>query len=133
MAMFPEIALSIAVYSDSSKISVRFKEVLENSSPNSFTAAASDRINLPVGASDVAVSFQSVANGQLLILRSDKSFQVKINGTGNPAITLTPRTNSTTSVVTPAFLAVMANGITSLHLTNPGTEAVVVDFGLAGV
>jgi hypothetical protein len=133
MSLLTQLSLNIAVYGDTAKENNRFSAKISDRTLDQFSLESSHRVNLAIAASDVAVGFQSVANGQLIVLKSDKAFTVKINGTSNPAITLKPRTNGVDNVVTPAFLIMLSDAITSLHLGNPGAEAIQVDTGIAGI
>jgi len=133
MALHTELDVTIGVYADSTKGTQKFGLSLDSKILNNLVLEASARMKLVASASDEVVSLQSVTNGQLILLKCESEFTVKINGAGNPAITLKPLTNSETSVKTPAFLAMLADGITSLHLGNPSSsEPIEVDVGIAG-
>ena len=133
MSLYSELTLNIAVYSDTAKQNCRHGAFFEDKVlDNTLTVSSGARVALAASASDQEVDLQSVANGQLIVLKSDSEFSVKFNGTGNAAITLKPQTSSE-SVDTPAFLAMLADGVTSIHLTNPAASAIEVDVGVAGI
>jgi len=133
MALYSELTLDIAVYAGTSKASCRFSTKFEDKTLDTTLVLSSGaRVSLAASAADQAVDFQSVANGQLVVLKSDSEFSVKLNGSAD-AITLKPQTNGS-QVETPAFLAMLADGITAMTLSNPSaTDAIEVDIGIAGV
>jgi len=134
MALHVELEADIHGYADTAKENCSFGFSFSGKTLNTLTKEASARLNLAAAAADVAYGFQSVTTGKLILIKAEAAVNVKINGIGNPAISLAPQTNSSTNVVTPAFLAIMGDGITSLHFTNPNaSDAVDVDVAVAGV
>jgi len=125
--------LNVAIYGDTAKESNRFSLKVSDRTLDQFTLEASARVQLAAGASDIAMCVGSLTSGQLLCLKSERAFTVKLNGIGTTAIKVTPRTNSTDGVVVPAIFVLMTDTITSVHLGNSGSEAITVDYGLAGV
>ncbi len=134
MALHTELAVDIHVYGEATKENCKFSLDFTDKVLDGLLAEASARVALAALASDIAFEFQSVVTGQLLLLKSDLEFTVKINGIGNPAYTVKPHTNSETAVVTPGFLALLGDDITELHFANPSSsEAIYVDVGVAGI
>lgn len=133
MALHTELTLDIAAYSSSVKDNCSFSHKFESKVLDVFVLESSGRVSLAASASDQEFNMQGVTDGQLVILKSDSEFTVKFNGVGNPAFTIKPQTNTSTAVETPAFLSMLASGITSIHLGNPsGSEAIEVDVAVAG-
>lgn len=132
MALHTELNLDIKTYGTSVKENCNFSFKLDGKVLDVFDQESSGRVKLAAAASDVEFDFQQVTDGQLILLKSDDEFTVKINGIGNPALTVMPRTNSETTVETPGILALMGDSITSLHLANPGASDIYVDVAVAG-
>lgn len=135
MTLYAEVGTTIRVYESSAKQNCKSSLYIGDQAIDAATDLiyeTSSRIKLVGGAANVAVNFQSVTDGRLITLKSNDEFKVRVNDVAGTLITLTPRT-STGSVVTPAFLALLGRGITSLYLTNPSATAVIeVDVGIAG-
>jgi hypothetical protein len=132
MSLLTQLAISTAVYGDSAKESNCFSLKVPDRSLDVFTLESNHRVQMAGSATNASVSFQSITNGQLITLKSDKTFTVKFNGTSGTELTIKPRTDTGSGVVTPAFLVMMSNGITSLYLGNPNSEVITVDVGIAG-
>ena len=133
MSLHTELTVDISVYGETTKATCKFNQDFSDFILDTLVKESSARIALAAQASDIAFGMNGITNGQLILLKSDDEFTVKINGTGETALTLKPQTNSSTSIVTPAFLAMLADGITSLHFANPSTTAAIeIDVGIAG-
>ena len=133
MALHTEISVNAQVFHDSTKNSPSFGLKFSDKVLDTLVLESSTRKALAASADNQEVDLQGIGDGKLIALHSTSSFWVKFNGTGNAAITLAPQTNSSTSAVTPAFLIMLADGITSVHLGNPSSSAAIeVDVGIAG-
>lgn len=134
MSLYVEVGTDIQVYEDSTKDNCKFGlKIVDKVLSTPLVYEASSRVKLAAGASNIAVNFQSVADAKLIVMKSASAFTVKFNANTNPALTLTPQIETSTSVTTPAFLAMLGSGVTSLFLTNPSATAVIeVDIGIAG-
>lgn len=134
MALHIELSLDVQAYGDTVKSNRSFGFNFDDKVINDLEQESSARIKLAASASDVAVNFQGVTSGKLVVLKSEKAFGIKINGVANPVIELAPKTNTQNSTVTPAFLAMLADAVTELHLSNPDTsEETEIDVAVAGV
>lgn len=133
MALYAEFNTDIRVYGESTKENLKGSLVVKDKILNTLTVESSGRVSLAASASDIAFNFQGITSGKLVMLSSVKTFSFKLNGIGNPAITLKPRTYLTTNVDIPACAMLMSDAITSIHLTNPDTAAVTeVDVTVCG-
>ena len=135
MALHTEIDFDIGVYSTSAKENCHFQHQVNQKILDNFDRESSTRLKLGASASDQAVDLQSLTDGQLVVIvcSATDGVQVKFNGTGNPAFLVKPKTNTGSSVVTPGFLAMLVEGITSIHLSNPASSEIDVDIAVAGV
>lgn len=77
-------------------------------------------VSVAAGAVDSAISLDGITAKHLL-LKVSATCSVKLNGTGNTAIPLTPSADN------PAGLVVIGGAVTSLHVTNPGGAAIEVN------
>jgi hypothetical protein len=90
---------------------------------------------LAISASDIALDFNSVVTGKIIIIMTSATagISVKLNGSGNTAYTIKPRTRVADSSVVPGFLMLHGDSITSIHLTNLSASAIAeVDFSVLG-
>jgi len=74
-------------------------------------------LNIAAGAVDAEISLDGLTAKHLRLTFS-ATVSVKLNGTGNSAITLTPSANN------PAALILVGCNVTSLFVSNPGGSAV---------
>jgi len=74
-------------------------------------------VNIAAGATDTEISLDGLT-GKHLRLAFSATVSVKLNGTGNSAITLTPSSNN------PAGMALWGCNVTSLFVSNPGGSPV---------
>jgi len=134
MSLYTEITILAQIYGDSAKENRLDELNIPKHVVDTLELESGGRLSLAASASDIEFEFQSVTNGQLLVLKSASEFTVKINGIGNPALTLMPQTNTEDNTVTPAFLVLLGSGITSLHFGNPSiSDAITIDVAIAGV
>lgn len=146
MSLYSEIDLTLNVWTDTTKatrclglkLDTQFLDagvplatgVLPTPSNQGLDVEASGIIKVPPATTDQAFAMQSVVRGQLVVLRCASPFSFKLNSSGNAAITLAPQQNSQ-GLWVPAFLAMLADNITALYLTNP-TPSVIPSGGIAG-
>lgn len=81
-------------------------------------------VDVAAGATDAEISLDGITAKHLLI-KVSATCSVKLNGTGNTAITLTPSADN------PGALVVIGGNVTSLFVTNPGGAAIEVNLFLA--
>lgn len=91
-----------------------------NFADTSINLDAQKDVSVAALTTDAQISLDGITAKHLL-LKVSATCSVKLNGSGNTAITLTPSANN------PAALVVIGGAVSSLFVTNPGGSAIEVN------